>query len=60
MSIAHPPPGLRLRRNRLRLRRKAPNPADGADGDLYGVSCPSASACIAVGGVADAVVERYS
>ncbi len=27
---------------------------------LYSVSCPSASACVAVGGVADAVVERYS
>jgi hypothetical protein len=35
-----------------------PNPAEG--GYLYGVSCPSASACIAVGNADATLVERYS
>ncbi|HEY3953980.1 MAG TPA: hypothetical protein VGM53_11425 [Streptosporangiaceae bacterium] len=37
-----------------------PNPAEGGSGYLYGVSCPSASACIAVGDADATLVERYS
>lgn len=40
--------------------QSTPNPADGGSAYLYGVSCPSASACIAVGEADATLVERYS